>query len=177
MPQVDPQGVTSNAAGADDHIEDRVHRTVSLGRGLRVPYPEPSGESATRVGKANRRSDTGPEVRLRSALHALGLRFRKDHLLRVGGARVRPDLVFTRAKVAVFVDGCFWHRCPEHSTTPNRNLEYWLPKLEANKERDRRVDAALAGEDWRVVRVWEHEPVGEAASRVAGAVTGTPTDN
>jgi len=71
------------------------------------------------------------------------LRFRKDHLIQVGGVRVRPDIVFSRWKVAVFVDGCFWHRCPEHFHEPKRNLEYWVPKLAANVARDRRVDAAL----------------------------------
>ncbi len=118
----------------------------------------------------NRRRDTKPEVALRSALHAAGLRFRKDYRLDFGGVRFRPDVVFTRAKVAVFVDGCFWHSCPTHGTQPTRNADYWLPKLERNVERDREQDAALASHGWRVVRVWEHESVGEAVERVLAAV-------
>jgi DNA mismatch endonuclease (patch repair protein) len=80
---------------------------VNLGRGLVVPYPEPASAAATNIGKANRRTNTKPEVLVRSALHRRGLRFRKDHLLRVADVRVRPDVVFTRWKLAVFIDGCF----------------------------------------------------------------------
>lgn len=145
-------------------------RTVNLGRGVVVPYPEPGAPAATAIGKANRRTGTKPEMLVRVTLHRRGLRFRKDYLLRVGTVRVRPDVVFTRAKVAVFVDGCFWHRCPEHASTPKRNLEYWLPKLQANVERDRRVDDALEAEGWLVVRLWEHEAVEVAADRIEGAV-------
>ena len=83
-----------------------------------MPYPEPKDAAATEVGKGNRRTDTKPEVRLRSALHRRGLRFRKDLPIRAGAVRVRPDIVFTRGAVAVFVDGCFWHGCPEHQVVP-----------------------------------------------------------
>ncbi|WP_278256735.1 hypothetical protein [Nocardioides convexus] len=76
----------------------------------------------------NRRVDTKPEVAIRSALHRAGLRFRKDYRLDLGGARLRPDIAFTRAKVAVFVDGCFWHACPVHGTQPRSNADYWTPK-------------------------------------------------
>lgn len=117
----------------------------------------------------NRRRDTKPEVALRSALHAAGLRFRKDYRLDLDGVRFRPDVVFTRAKVAVFVDGCFWHSCPTHGTRPTRNADYWLPKLERNVERDREQDAVLAASGWTVVRIWEHEPADSAAERVADA--------
>jgi DNA mismatch endonuclease (patch repair protein) len=78
-----------------------------------------------------------------------------------------PDVVFTRAKVAVFLDGCFWHRCPEHATTPSTNRDYWIAKFERNVERDHAVDRSLAGDGWTVVRVWEHEDAAEAAERVA----------
>jgi DNA mismatch endonuclease (patch repair protein) len=114
--------------------------------------------------------NTKPEIALRSALHRRGLRFRKDHPLRVGGVRVRPDVVFTRWKVAVFVDGCFWHRCPDHSNTPKRNTEYWIPKLQANVDRDQRVDTALAIDGWTVVRVWEHEDAEVAADQISSVV-------
>lgn len=119
---------------------------------------------------SNRRTDTGPERRLRSALHRMGLRFRKDHRVDVGGRPIRSDIVFPRLRLCVFVDGCFWHQCPEHATHPKRNAGYWAPKLAANVERDRRVDAALAAAGWHVLRVWEHEDGASAAERVARAV-------
>jgi DNA mismatch endonuclease (patch repair protein) len=109
-------------------------------------------------------------VRLRSELHERGLRFRKDLLVRVGSTKVHPDIVFTRARVAVFVDGCFWHGCPEHQTVPKRNPEYWVPKLKRNVERDRESDAALSSEHWAIVRVWEHEDVATAGERIENLV-------
>jgi DNA mismatch endonuclease (patch repair protein) len=135
-----------------------------------VPYPEPLDDAASKVGRANHRVDTKPEILIRSALHRRGLRYRKDLLVRVGDVRVRPDLVFTRWKVAAFVDGCFWHRCPLHGNDPKRNVDYWQPKLQANVERDQRVSKALSESGWTVVRVWEHEDVDSAADRIAGAV-------
>jgi DNA mismatch endonuclease (patch repair protein) len=120
----------------------------------------------------NRRTDTKPEVALRSALHAAGLRFRKDYRLDLGGVRFRPDVVFTRAKVAVFIDGCFWHSCPIHGTRPARNADYWLPKLARNVERDREQDTALAAHDWLSMRAWEHEAPAEVAERVRAVVSG-----
>lgn len=118
------------------------------------------------MGRANRRTGTKPEMRLRSALHSEGLRYRRDLLIRSGEVRTKPDIVFTRLKVAVFVDGCFWHGCPLHQVIPKSNREYWVPKLESNVRRDRRVDAALAEDGWRVVRIWEHVPLDEAVSIV-----------
>ena len=143
---------------------------MNLGGGRIVPYPEPKDAAATKIGKANRRTGTKPEVRLRSALHRRGIRFRVDMLVRVAPVRVRPDIVFTRWRVAVFVDGCFWHGCPEHQHVPKSNREYWVPKLEANVERDRRVDAALTGADWLVVRIWEHTEVDVAVDEVVSAI-------
>ena len=112
--------------------------------------------------QANRRTDTKPEVQLRSALHRAGYRFRKDMRVDTSELRVRPDIVFTRLRVAVFVDGCFWHVCPLHGREPTRNEWYWTPKLRRNVERDRQSDAALGAAGWSVVRVWEHEPLEEA---------------
>lgn len=123
--------------------------------------------------QGNKRRDTKPEVALRSALHAAGLRFRKDYRLDLDGVRFRPDVVFTRNKVAVFVDGCFWHSCPSHGTRPARNANYWLPKLERNVERDRKQDAALAASGWQSVRIWEHESIAEAVQRVIAAAAPT----
>jgi DNA mismatch endonuclease, patch repair protein len=139
---------------------------VVLSSGERVPYPEPSCAAATKVGVANRRRDTAAELRLRSELHARGLRFRKDLLVRAGTVGVHPDIVFTRAKVAVFLDGCFWHACPEHGTMPKRNVGYWQPKLAANTERDQRVNEALTAAGWLVLRVWEHEDLAFAAIEI-----------
>lgn len=137
-----------------------------------MPYPEPVNAAATTIGRANRRADTKPEILVRGELHARGFRFRKDHLLRVGKVRVRPDVVFTRWKVAVFIDGCFWHRCPDHANTPKRNLAYWLPKFQANVDRDRRVDRALTDAGWIVVRAWEHESPTIAADRIIDVLMG-----
>lgn len=120
---------------------------------------------------AIRRSDTTPELALRSALHAAGLRFRKDLRLDLGHVKARPDVVFTRAKVAVFVDGCYWHSCPEHGTQPKTNVEFWTTKLARNVERDREQDRALEGAGWVVVRIWEHVPVAEAAETVIARLT------
>ena len=145
-------------------------RFVTLGPGHRVPYPEPSSAAATKIGKANKRKDSKCEVRLRSDLHRAGLRFRKDLLLRVGGLRVHPDIVFTKAKVAVFVDGCFWHGCPTHRTTPKSNTSYWGPKLAANEARDLRVNDALTADGWTVIRIWEHEDPTAAAEHVRAVV-------
>ncbi len=108
--------------------------------------------------------DTKPEVALRSALWRFGLRFLKKS--RLPG---RPDVVFPREHIAVFVDGCFWHRCPEHQTKPAANSEFWEEKLSGNVDRDRRTDAQLKAEAWTVMRIWEHE-VEEGAEAAARKV-------
>jgi DNA mismatch endonuclease (patch repair protein) len=119
----------------------------------------------------NRRRDTAPELRLRSALHARGWRFRVDMRVDTGsGPKPRPDLVFTRRKVAVFVDGCFWHGCPQHGSLPKSNRGYWEPKLARNAQRDLRNDAALRAAGWSVVRLWEHEPLADALAAVEVAL-------
>ena len=119
---------------------------------------------------ANRRSDTGPEKRLRSYVHRAGLRFRKDFLVRAHGFSARADLVFPASKVAVFVDGCFWHQCPEHATMPKRNVEFWAPKLRRNVDRDRRVNAELTRAGWTVIRCWEHEEPSSVLPRIIAAL-------
>ena len=86
------------------------------------------------------------------------------------GLRRRADLAFTAARVAVFVDGCFWHGCPEHATWPKQNAEWWREKIEANRRRDLDTDARLLEAGWLPIRVWEHEPVEDAADRVTEAV-------
>jgi DNA mismatch endonuclease (patch repair protein) len=103
----------------------------------------------------------------------MGLRYRVD-FAPLPGLRRRADLVFTRQRLAVFVDGCFWHSCPAHLVLPKANADWWQTKLARTRERDRETDKYLALAGWTVVRVWEHEPSTEAASRVQHAVRGGP---
>ncbi|MBS1888245.1 MAG: very short patch repair endonuclease [Actinobacteria bacterium] len=116
-----------------------------------------------------RRRDTAPELELRSELHRRGLRYRVDRRP-MKGVPSRADLVFGPAKVAVYVDGCFWHSCPEHGTMPRANEAFWQDKLARNRERDATVNDLLAVAGWTVVRVWEHEGIADAADRVEAAV-------
>lgn len=122
-----------------------------------------------------RRRDTEPEMALRRELHSRGLRYRVQVEV-TGLPRRTIDIAFTGRRVAVFVDGCFWHRCPVHATFPRANAQWWRDKLDGNVERDRKTDAALRDLGWVVVRVWEHEDAVEAADRVIltlkGAVSG-----
>jgi len=120
-----------------------------------------------------RRRDTGPEMAIRRLLHARGLRYRVDAQL--PGLRRRADLVFRAAQVAVFVDGCFWHGCPEHGTQPKNNAAWWAAKIETNTKRDRDTDQRLTADGWTVVRVWEHEAPEVAAARVANIVRNSQT--
>ena len=121
--------------------------------------------------QANRSRNTRPELELRSLLFRRGLRFRVNRRIELGSVKVRPDMVFVRSRLCVFVDGCWWHRCPDHGETPKAHLEYWSAKFQRNVERDRAVNAALAANGWKVVRVWEHVPVLEAASVVLNALS------
>ena len=131
------------------------------------PPPGPSDRSANL--KAIKRRDTKPEKRVRSALHRDGLRFRVDYPLRVAGydRLIRPDIVFSRARLAVFIDGCWWHGCPEHGVRETlRNEHYWRPKIELNQARDFRQTMALKAAGWYVVRFWEHEDTAAVVSAV-----------
>jgi DNA mismatch endonuclease (patch repair protein) len=119
--------------------------------------------------QATRQRDTPAEVALRSALHRLGLRFRVQRRP-VAGLKRRADIVFAPARVAVFVDGCFWHGCPEHATWPKKNALWWREKIEGNRKRDADTDEQLAAAGWLSVRVWGHEKPAEAAERVADIV-------
>ena len=118
---------------------------------------------------AQRRRDTAPEVALRRALHAMGLRFRVE-LPVPGMPRRTIDIAFTRAKVAVFVDGCFWHGCPTHGVDPKNNAAWWSQKLADNRRRDLETTKQLEASGWTVLRVWEHEDVAAAARIVDEAV-------
>lgn len=120
---------------------------------------------------SNRRRDTRPELDVRRLLHAAGLRYRVD-FAPLGGRR-RADIVFTRKRVAVFIDGCYWHSCPEHATSPTRNADYWVPKLARNVERDREIDQRLGDAGWTVLRYWEHEKAETVAQAIIDALRGT----
>ncbi|MFF3443241.1 very short patch repair endonuclease [Streptosporangium sp. NPDC002721] len=148
-----------------DSQRDRARKQAHE-RGL---YPAPLNEGRSRNMQANRRTGTKPEVALRSALHRLGYRYRKDLRIDLEGLRVRPDIVFTARKIAIFVDGCFWHVCPQHGRPPTTNEWYWTPKLRRNMERDRAADAALQAAGWQVIRLWEHEPLPAAVEAVVAA--------
>lgn len=98
------------------------------------------------------------------------MRFRKDYPVSLPERRVRVDIAFTRARLAVFVDGCFWHRCPTHGTLPKTNGQFWERKLQRSVERDREVTAALERAGWEVLRIWEHESIAEASWRIQDAL-------
>ena len=120
------------------------------------------------VGQARR--DTAPELALRKEVWRAGIRYRVD-AAPLRGVRRRADLLFTRARIAVYVDGCFWHSCPRHRTTPKANREWWVAKLAANVERDRDTDRRLKASGWQVIRIWEHEDPIAAARSIVAAVT------
>lgn len=113
--------------------------------------------------------DTGIELAVRRLLHADGLRYRVEYPV-PGMARRRIDVAFTRAKVAVLIDGCFWHGCPLHATQPKANAEWWRNKLDRNMARDRETTEHLTALGWTVLRFWEHEDPAEVAARVGAAV-------
>ncbi len=117
---------------------------------------------------ANRRRDTAPELAVRRTLHSMGLRYRVD-FPPLGGRR-RADIVFTRRRTAVFIDGCFWHGCPLHATIPKSHASYWVPKLRRNIERDQETDVQLRAAGWTVMRFWEHEEAVAVAQSIARQV-------
>jgi DNA mismatch endonuclease (patch repair protein) len=121
----------------------------------------------------NRSRDTAPELEIRRRLHALGFRYRVN---------VRPDptyrgtadIVFRKARIAVSIDGCYWHLCPEHYKAPKTHAEYWLAKVKRNVERDRALDARLTSNGWLSLRYWEHESPGEVAERIIRVLGAKP---
>jgi DNA mismatch endonuclease (patch repair protein) len=128
--------------------------------------PPASDAAALRRMRTQRQTGTKPEIILRRVLHARGFRYRVDAPLPLPGLRRRADLLFRGARVAVFVDGCYWHSCPEHGTKPKANAPWWSDKLAANVARDRETDQRLAAAGWLSIRVWEHEPPDTAANRI-----------
>jgi len=132
-------------------------------------HPEASSDKVRERMQAQPRRDTACEMAVRSAVHALGLRYRV-HQRPLPGLRREADLVFRRDKVAVFVDGCFWHGCSEHHSPPTSNYNWWKTKVEKNRARDKETNRILSEQGWNVVRVWEHEDPGEAAQRIQDVV-------
>lgn len=116
--------------------------------------------------QGNKNRDTKPEMIVRRKLHASGLRYRV-HARPIKEWNRRADLVFPRAKIAVFVNGCFWHGCSQHYSVPKTNTNYWSPKIERNVERDAETSRRLKSEGWLVIVLWEHENLSRAAERSA----------
>lgn len=121
---------------------------------------------------ANRSKNTAPELAVRALLHARGLRYRV-HFRPVPTLRRTADITFTRQKLAVFIDGCFWHACPEHFVMPRSNSDYWVPKIGGNQRRDRETDEALRVSGWTVLRFWEHESPSSVTDRIQQVVLNT----
>lgn len=138
----------------------------------RVPESWASSPAVRNVMRANRGRDTAPEMALRRALHAAGLRYRVN-AHPIDGSRMTVDIVFPRARVAVEVLGCFWHGCPEHHRPATRNAKFWSEKVAGNAERDTRKRALLKADGWTLVTVWEHEDPITAAVAIEGLVRGT----
>src|SRR5262249_5967363 len=152
--------------------DDRIQR-VDESTMTTTPRPQASSPEALRRMVRQRRRDTKPEMAIRRLLHARGLRYRVDAAL--PGMRRRADLLFTSAQVAGFVDGCFWHGCPEHGTKPNNNAAWWAEKIETNVKRDRDTDRRLSASGWIVLRFWEHEVPQIAADQIAAVVANRRT--
>lgn len=121
--------------------------------------------------QGNRSRDTSPELAVRRLLHAAGLRYRVDQRPEPSLRRT-ADIVFTKQRVAVFIDGCFWHACPEHGTRARANAGYWSEKLEQNARRDADTTVRLEEAGWTVLRFWEHEDPTHVANRVVMTVRG-----
>ncbi|MEU4244876.1 very short patch repair endonuclease [Actinoplanes sp. NPDC026619] len=121
--------------------------------------------------RANKSRDTKPELALRRAVHALGMRYRVGIRPVVNLPRT-ADIVFTKARVAVFLDGCFWHGCPQHHSVAKTNATFWAEKVRRNRERDAETNRLLAEHGWTVVRIWEHDDSGAAAVRIQSLLPG-----
>src|SRR6266540_1272583 len=127
--------------------------------------PKPASDAIRRSMSSNRPRDTQLELDFRSALHRAGLRFRKN-VRPISGLRCEPDVVFPSALLAVFIDGCWWHGCPKHGMLPMAHREWWANNLQKTKARDVANTEALESEGWKVLRIWEHEPIPLAVQEV-----------
>lgn len=128
-----------------------------------------TSEATRRSMQGNRGRDTGPEIAVRRIVHSRGLRYRVD-ARPLAALNRRADLVFSRAKVAVFIDGCFWHGCPDHHTVAKANATYWAEKVAGNRRRDLDTSERLKDAGWLVLRFWEHQPPSEVAEAIIHAV-------
>jgi DNA mismatch endonuclease, patch repair protein len=131
--------------------------------------PAPSSQAARKRMEVTKQRDTAPEIALRSALFRLGLRYRVN-VQPIRELHRRADIVFPRAKVAIYVQGCFWHGCPVHATWPKANAQFWREKIEANQRRDADTCQRLIEAGWLPIQVWEHEDPIEVARRTAEIV-------
>lgn len=147
----------SGIVGVDDNIAPAATRSWA------------SSDAVRAVMRANKGRDTRPERALRSALHARGLRYRVN-ARPLPEVRRTVDVVFPGQRIAVFLDGCFWHGCPVHHRPASKNSEFWSSKIEGTKARDSDTDRRLAQQGWTVIRVWEHEDPNEAAERIGNVV-------
>lgn len=127
--------------------------------------PVASSKAALNRMKAAKTRDTAPEIALRSELHRRGLRYRID-VRPVKELNRRADIVFRSAKVAIFVDGCFWHGCPKHGTQAKTNAEFWQNKIKRNQARDAETNQLLKRAGWKVIRVWEHENTKKVSEKI-----------
>ena len=134
-----------------------------------MSHVQPSSALASRRMAAGRQKGTAPEVALRRELYRNGLRYRVNVEVLKKPRRV-ADVAFPRLRIAVFVDGCFWHGCPQHATWPKHNAEFWRQKIEANRQRDADTNARLRDGGWMVLRFWEHESPIEASKPVVRLV-------
>ncbi len=125
----------------------------------------PPTEIVRRQMQRQRTSGTTAELAVRRALHRLGYRYRVDYQV-LPDQRYRGDIVWRREHLVVFLDGCFWHGCPAHGTTPKSNTDWWSAKIEKNRERDLRATSLLSDAGWTVLRFWEHEPTNEIVTRI-----------
>ena len=125
-----------------------------------------SSDAVRRSMQGNRSRDTSPEMAVRRELHRRGYRYRVAARVVPENKRNTVDIVFPRERLAVFVDGCFWHGCAEHYRQPGSNTEYWSTKIERNQQRDAEVSERLSADGWKVARFWEHEPALAVADRV-----------
>lgn len=143
----------------------------SLGKSIRARAPVASSSRVRKTMQATPSRDTTPEKALRSISHRLGLRFRKDKEP-VEGVHCKADIVFQKAKLCVFIDGCFWHGCSQHFRLPKTNTEWWLEKLKDNQERDKSKTVLIKRHGWKVLRYWEHELQGKNLTKIARKIYG-----
>ncbi|MGK8491496.1 very short patch repair endonuclease [Nocardia asiatica] len=165
-------GTVSNSSSRFENLVEGWELARAAGRVRdEVPAAESwaSSPSAQAVMRANRGRDTSPELQLRALLFEHGLRYRVS-VRPISELRRTADIVFPRARVAVFVDGCYWHGCPEHYRPSTKNSEFWATKIASNRRRDEDTNRALAEAGWTVVRCWEHEDPEVSAERVIDAL-------